>query len=111
MSSAGRGSRGWQIDGVFFINSRRECHQNICGGPLYPKTTPGSKAHSYKLMKLRVFGKYGEFTVVGLIGGIREINIGWLNKNPSKNMRGRRKRLMKESVWENMAKKPQYAIV
>jgi hypothetical protein len=52
----------------------------------YPKTTPGSKAHSYKLMKLHVFGEYGEFTVAGLIGGVRQTNIGWLNKKPSPGM-------------------------
>ncbi len=46
-------------------------------------------------MKLSVFGKYGEFTVVGLIGGIRQTNIGWLNKNPSKIMHNEFKHLWK----------------
>jgi hypothetical protein len=30
MSSAGKGSRGWQIDGSFFIDSRKECHNSLC---------------------------------------------------------------------------------
>ncbi len=52
----------------------------------YPKTTPGSKTHSYKLMKLGVFGECGEYTVVGLIWRIRQFYIDWLNKKPSPDM-------------------------